>query len=731
MEILLIGGVSDLMNAILNKLNKEGHRSYVLTGSRDFKGSYPNVYEKYNFPYDCDCLKEIFDSVRPDAVIFTGAYDSNFDWGEPRKESVRFIAGLQNVMSTFATMRRGRLIYLSSEEVYSQSFPNAITEEEATSAISFRSMALVQGEDICKNYRHTMGLDTVVLRMDHLYGIPVKERLKGERLNDNLCAKMCVEALRTGKIQASSKKVFSMLHQDDAVEFLYKAVSAEKPRQGVYHISSGEAITEMKLAELVKQEMGGSVSIVDNTVGEEYRVILSAHAFEEEFGMKIFHPIAGEVAPMAKHIRRHSNFYMQEGDSGSGAMGKMKQNLIHIIKALIPFAENMVCFIPFFMLNNRAVGSAYFSRLDFYLLYVLLFAIVYGQQQATFSAVLAVAGFCFRQMYNRTGLDVILDYNTYVWVAQLFILGLVVGYMKDQLRAIRGENKREMQYLSGQLDDIQDINTSNVRLKNVLEIQIVNQNDSFGKIYEITSSLDQYEPSEVLFYAAEILSRLVGSKDVAIYTVANRSYARLFSATSKKARMLGNSIEYTKYEDMYNELKEQRVYINKNMDEDYPLMANAIYSEDQMQLILMVWGIPWERMTLSQANMLVVIGYLIQNAVVRANRYMEALESQRYIEGTKILETSAFTDLVTAYLGARNKGLTECTILQIDAAEGRQEEAAETLTRLMRQSDYIGKLADGHLYALLSNTEQKDADFVIRRFAEVGYTSRIKEGAEL
>ena len=86
----------------------------------------------------------------------------------------------------------------------------------------------------------------------------------------------------------------------------------------------------------------------------------------------------------------------------------------------------------------------------------------------------------------------------------------------------------------------------------------------------------------MLFYAAEILSRLVGSKDVAIYSVANRSYARLFSSTSKKARELGNSIEYTSYEDMYRDLKEHRVFINKNMDEKYPLMANAIYSEEEM-----------------------------------------------------------------------------------------------------------------------------------------------------
>lgn len=727
MDVLLIGGASDFMNAILNKLNKEGHRCFVLTGSRQVHESYKNVFEKYNFPYDADCLKEIFDSVNPDAVIFTGANDSNFSWNDPRKDSVRFLAGLQNVMSTFATMKKGRMIFLSSGEVFSQNFPGNIAEDSQTNALTFRSMALVQGEDICRNYRKTMGLDTVVLRFDHLYGIPYKERLTGVRLKDNLCADMCVSALRTGQIQANSNKVFSMLHQDDAVEFLYKVVHAGTVKQDLYHISSEQALTEMDLARMVQKEMGGNVSIVNNTVGSEYRIVLSARAFADEFGMKIFHKPDQTAAAMAKHMKRHSSEYMQDGDSGKGASGRVKQNLLHILRASVPFLENMVCFIPFFMLNNRTVDSRYFANLDFYLLYVLLFAIIHGQQQATFSAVLAVGGYCFRQMYGRSGLEVLLDYNTYVWIAQLFILGLVVGYMKDQLKSIRDENEREMHYLSGQLDDIQDINTSNVRLKNGLEVQIVNQNDSFGKIYEITSSLDQYDPSEVLFYAAEILSKLIGSKDVAIYSVANRSYARLFSATSKKARELGNSVNYTSFGEMYEALKEKRVFINRNMDEKYPLMADAIYSEDDMQLILMVWGIPWERMTLSQANMLVVIGYLIQNAVVRANRYLEALENQRYIEGTKILETSAFTELVAAYLRARNKSLTECAILRIDVAPQQQEAAAAALTKLMRQSDYIGKLEDGNLYALLSNTENKDADFVIRRFAEVGYKSWIKE----
>ncbi len=728
MEILLVGSDNELMRTMINKLNKEGHRCYVLTGNKNQVGAYKNAYEKYRFPYESDCLKEIFDSVRPDATIFLGVYDYNFDWTDPRKESVRYQTALQNVLTSFSMLKKGRFIYLSSEEVYSQSYQNNIDEREETSAFSFRSVAIAQGEDVCRNYKQTMGTDTVILRMDHLYMMPEKQMGDNRTVIDtNPCAKMCIEALETGYIQANANKVFSLLYVNDAVEAIYKAVAAEELGRELYHVSSGEEINEMDLAKKIQEQMGEGISITDNTVGSLMRVVLDNGVFDSELGMTVFHHVDEVVAKMAKYIKKYSASFINLEDVRGKKKRNWRQTLRVIFEALVPFIENMICFIPFFMLNNRAVGSRYFANLDFYLLYVLLFAIVYGQQQATFSAVLAVGGYCFRQMYNRSSLEVLLDYNTYVWIAQLFILGLAVGYMKDRLRNIRNENKHEVQYMVTQLDDIQDINTSNVRIKNLLEVQLVNQNDSFGKIYEITSSLDQYEPSEVLFYAAEILAKLVDSKDVAIYTIANRSYARLFSATSPKARELGNSIEYTKMEDMYRLLKEKRVYINRSMDPQYPLMADAIYAEDEMQLILMVWGIPWERMTLSQANMLIIIGYLIQNAVLRANRYLDALEQQRYLQGTKVLDAEAFESLVKAYLTARNKGLTECTVLEIDIEGKNLEKSGDELAGLMRQSDYIGKMSDGRLCALLSNTDSKDADYVIKRFAKTGYNSVIQE----
>lgn len=723
MNVLLIGGGSRMADAVIDKLNKSKHRVFLLTGRRDRKFSYKHVFERYDYPYEDESIKDIFESVKPDMVIFMGAYDTNFDWHRERQESVRYTASLMNILSTYSMVGKGRFVYFSSHEVYGGSHYNNIQEQEAAQPRGFKAMAVAQGEEICENYRKTQGIETLVLRFDHLYGVP----RKGQE-ESNLCFQMCLEALKTGKVSASDRRSFSMLYLNDAVELAYKVMMEEQPALYCYHISSMEEINEVNLAEAVIKAMGGGIRLVNNSVGDRYRLVLDGKAYQEEYDQRIFVHYEEGAEQVARYMKRHADSFISAEDTGGSRAARIWHGIKVGFKRVFPFVENLICFVPFFILNSKAAGSEYFNRLDFFLLYVLLFAIVYGQQQAIFSSLLAVVGYFLQQMYGRTGFEVLLDYNIYIWMAQLFIIGMVVGYMRDQLQFIRDENEEEVRYLSRKVDDIADINDSNVRMKQSFETQLVNQRDSLGKIYEITSSLEAYASEEVLFYAARVLGELMDSRDVAVYTVANGDYARLFSFTSKEAKKLGNSIKYTDMEDLYNDLKEHRVFINKKMDEKLPLMASAVYTEDQMELILMVWGIPWQRMTLSEANRLTIVGALIQNAVVHANRYLDALTNQRYLEQTRIMSPDAFGQLVHAFFGAKANGLTECALLEIGAADRVQ--AAEALGKNMRQTDYMGVLDDGGFYILLSNTDEKNAEGVIERFRSAGYECELREGAE-
>lgn len=61
-------------------------------------------------------------------------------------------------------------------------------------------------------------MDVTVLRLAHLYHIP-----KSLEDADNLPAGMCIEALRDGAVRADESHEFSLLHENDAVEYIYRA----------------------------------------------------------------------------------------------------------------------------------------------------------------------------------------------------------------------------------------------------------------------------------------------------------------------------------------------------------------------------------------------------------------------------------------------------------------------------------------------------------------------------
>lgn len=661
MNVLLIGGSGSLINSLIVKFKKEGHRIFLLTGDRYKKQKYEPVFERYNFAYSSENLQEIMESVRPDITIYTGAFDPNYRWMSEERETVRFTSDLMNVLVAYSTIRMGKFIFLSSHEVYEGYHENALTEDIPPETTGYRGTTLIQAEEICNNYRKKWKLDLLILRLDHLFCIP-----ESAPEIHSVCARMCLESMRDGCISADSNHEFAMLYEQDAVEFIFQIVKSREHKFYLYHLSSDCVISEVELAGRIQKCLNNGSSIV--TVSKyDKRCILSGKRFQEEFGMHTIFELDEIIGQTIDYMRKHEERFDKYQESRDSWWKILWKKWKWVFQVIVPFVENLLCFIPFFMLNNRMTDSAYFTNLDPYLLYVLVFAIIYGQQQATFSAVCAVAGYLFRQMYQRTGFEVVLDYNTYVWIAQLFILGLIVGYMRDQIRMIRRESLEMEEHLTGQIADLQEINATNVRIKAAMEQQLIGHQDSIGKIYQITSRLEQQMP------------------------------------------------------DIYQELAERRVYINKAMAEEYPLMATAIYEEEEIRLIIMVWGLSWEHMTLGEANFLTVVSYLIQNAVLRAQRYIKALEEARYREGSEILEPEAFESLVRAYEHAQGRNLTQYTLLCVSEQPERYKKICSDMRGLLRSTDYMGMRADEKLYVLLTNTGRTDAVFVEQRFEKKGY----------
>ena len=423
MNILLVGGSCSLINSMILKLRKEGHRVFLLTGDKYRHNKYERVFEKYEFSYDCENLNDILESVNADVTILMGAFDTNYRWDGEEREIVLFISHLVNILVAYSVKNKKRLIFLSSDEIYNGNYTEDIKEEEPFSGVGIRADALSQAEEICDNFRINRSLDIITLRLDHLYNIP-KER----KDVNNICADMCLNCMCDGHIKAKTDHTFSLLYENDAVEYIYQFIKTSNHKYSLYNLSSNDVVSEVKLAAMIQKAMEIESNIVAFS-DSNGRCVLSGNRFEREFGVHAFGNLEKNIKDMVSYMKKHESVFLKGDDLKLSWWKMLYEKWKWLIRTLFPFFENLVCFVPFFMMNNRTVGSEYFANLDPFLLYVLLFAIVYGQQQATFSAILAVAGYMFRQMYTRSSFAVLIDYNTYVWIAQLFILGLVVGFM--------------------------------------------------------------------------------------------------------------------------------------------------------------------------------------------------------------------------------------------------------------------------------------------------------------
>ena len=185
MNILLVGNGGNFMRLMINRLNKEGHRVFVLTEEPKKGYSLKKVFEVYHFSYEDACVREVLESIMPQVVVFWGAYDHNFSWNKVENTAASYAAGLTNILMNYIALKKGRFVYLSSESVFDGENARLMTEDDLTGACSKRGQAIAIGEEICKNYAR-MGNDIVVLRLDHLYG-----EIRNKEDTDTICAKMC------------------------------------------------------------------------------------------------------------------------------------------------------------------------------------------------------------------------------------------------------------------------------------------------------------------------------------------------------------------------------------------------------------------------------------------------------------------------------------------------------------------------------------------------------------
>lgn len=712
-SILIIGSYGTFTNEIINKFYKENWRIYTLVSNKNSKKP-AHVFEQYIFSYDSDSVKALISSSRPEAILFTGAYDPLYIWEDDSmiEESGRYITGLNNLLMCAGMFGIRHFVYVSSEVVFEEEYIIDINEDVPASPNSVKSMTISQGENLSLHFGLTTKMEVTVLRIAGMYGIPANREACTDIFSD-----ICLKALITGRLQVNAKKIISALYVKDAVEAIALLIKAPERKQRLYHISSMEEVTGDAVARLIQEKYSSQVDIVDQTIGLKHRIILSNERFCKEFPFEIRNSYKEIVPEIISNMNSHKNLFLHNDEKYRGK--GLGTRIFHLFKRFFPFLECLVFFIPFFILNNNAAGNLFLGEINFYLLYVLLFAVIHGRQQAILASLLSVIGYCFRQMYTASGFSILIDINTYIWIAQIFVVSLTVGHLKDRFLEMELDKNEEIDFLNERLQDITVINTSNMKIKNYFADKIISSTESIGRIYEITSKLDKAATGEVLFASLDTLSEIMNTPDVSIYLVSNTEYCRLAAASSERARSLGKSIPMKNYKMIFEVLAGKQVYINRSLDSTLPMMASALTdNNNNMRIVIFLWGIPYEHMTLYQANLLTIVGALIYSVVVRDADYLDALANRRFIPETAILQEATFREMLDIYKHAGEKGYAEQSVFHIERNHMSLKEMSDIIKPLLRDSDYIGAISDEDLAVLLTNTNESESLYVRKRLEE-------------
>ncbi len=314
------------------------------------------------------------------------------------------------------------------------------------------------------------------------------------------------------------------------------------------------------------------------------------------------------------------------------------------------------------------------------------------------------------------------SYYIYLWILELFTVGILVGYIKEQYKIKFSDMKEENFQLETKLTSIREINKSNEDIKELYERRLLNYKDSFGRIYEIVSELDTIQPHGIIFKSVRVIGKVMDTEDVSVYVYSNNSdFFRLMASSSERTKNLETSFKVSDYSDMFSRLLNNKLYINSKLDPDYPIMAGGTYKEGKLRTIIMIWSLPFEYNNLYQMNVFGIACKLIERSLNIGYDYVDSIVRTADRKKNNILDNSSFMKIVDLYKRAACDNIVDFYLLKVKRSESMcEEEFQDIIKESTRETDFIGEYTENKKYVLLTNTSKIQSVPVICRLERNG-----------
>ncbi len=511
------------------------------------------------------------------------------------------------------------------------------------------------------------------------------------------------------------------LYSADAVYGIFRAV-ARGCHDKELNLGTGEGLAARSFADWVKK-VTDMPELYDDTnsfkVFPYVQPVLDNQLAQHELGWRL------------KYDRQeglmHTWNYIQakvEADRLEAKARGRRQKWLAWRKKIIPYVENAIgaLFMAAVAYFQQGTTINPQTQLDVNFVYIGAMGLLYGKRQSFIA--MAASMFIFVMASLARGGELIsLTYvpeNILHLTAYLFTAALT-GYFADARRFEQEAMEWQKRQSHERQAFMRELYEDNLAVKNKLYRQIVNTDDSIGRLYRIIKRLDSVEPENIFTQAAAVTAQILNVDNIVIYVVgADGHYLRQKVRLGKMAANQPRSLRIADYTYLQNILQDHAIFVNKDLVKDTPDLAAPIIHQDKVIAVIAIFGLGFEQWSIYQQNLLSITTRLISASMARAYRYEQGVQEKRFVAGTRILQAEEFQKIIKELQTRRNLQ-EDFPVAVLKVSMGGLDYAGldNCLSHVIRNEDFVGVGGDG-VYILLPDADKNVMAMVQKRLLDAG-----------
>ena len=704
MKVLLIGGCDRFTSFLIDRLVKEGSIVSIIAPTDFDKDSKPALhYTMHQNPSTHESTARLMKSISPDAVFYAGGVylpelmENTIMRGE-------YAASLVSMLDYSRESCVSKFVYMSSDEVYDRKAKFPADEKASLKPESVIGMLCEQCENLCRSYSDVFGMQTVVMRF-----APVLGFLSPGEINKSYLTQ------HTENLSRVVEK-HSFVYFKDAAEAVARVIL--NGSSSVYNVGGNEPVSGQTLSLQLQNEYVPPVS------PDQERAIDSS-LIKKELEWSIHYDLSLGMQEMQEAFKANAvripknQKHTKEKDESRGKFRESK---------VLWTLETILMFVIAAFLMTLVKQDYMFSQINFLVIYIVIVSLLHGMKQSILAIVLSCIFFIYISIpEGMTLLSTVLNVSNILIIAQYILIGVMVGYTVDKYRSTQATQTLDYEYLSREYSELKAINEENIMIKHEYEQRLVDYKDSLPTLFAMMSRLNASEVEEIYPAAVRTVKDALKAPGVGLYITGKGSFLRLVASAGNPG-FGGKSVKLSNYPDIKDKIIRQEVFVNAGFMKDEPQMVAPIIYQKQVIALVAINDLPFEMLSLHQINMLRTISAIITIFIVRAQELDELKKEEKYIEGTNILKTSAFRELLKTRGRASIERLSHYALLKIEQKDDLHS-VYKKVAECFRENDYIGLLEDGYIYVLLSNSTSQEAETVRNRVLRLGVGCSIRKEA--